>query len=217
MAKKKEITSSDFVEAYMNHLLTHREAPHSVFSFCTELNTEENNFYAYFGSFEGLRKAIYTEFHTQTIHLLEQSEDFKKFDPQNKLLTYYYTIFDNLAANRSYVYKDLIQQNNRLQTLKVLQGLKKHFTKYVRHLDIPTLSNVPSVVEDIQQKSIEEVAWIQFLTVLKFWLNDDSPKFEKTDVMIEKSIKASFDLINTQPVESVIDFGKFWLKETFNR
>lgn len=217
MAKKKDLTLAEFIAAYMNHLLTHREAPHSVYSFCTELNTDESNFYAFFGSFEGLRKAIYTQFHTQTVQLLEQSEDFKNFNPQNKLLTYYYTLFDLLAANRSYVYKDLIQQNNRLQSLKILQELKSHFTQYIKHLDIPTLNNVPSAIQDIQQKSIEEAAWIQFLSILKFWLNDNSPKFEKTDVMIEKAIKASFDLIQTQPVESVIDFGKFWLKEAFNR
>jgi hypothetical protein len=31
-------------------------------------------------------------------------------------------------------------------------------------------------------------SWIQLLLTLKFWLDDVSPKFEKTDIYIEKSV-----------------------------
>jgi hypothetical protein len=48
---------------------------------------------------------------------------------------------------------------------------------------------------------------------MKFWLDDTSPSFEKTDIFIEKSVKASFDLIDTTPLKSIIDFGKFLYKE----
>ncbi|MDG1503318.1 MAG: TetR/AcrR family transcriptional regulator, partial [Flavicella sp.] len=45
---------------------------------------------------------------------------------------------------------------------------------------------------------------------------DSSPSFEKTDVLIEKSVQASFDAMNTQPVKSFIDLGKFIVKERMN-
>jgi hypothetical protein len=48
---------------------------------------------------------------------------------------------------------------------------------------------------------------------LKFWLDDDSAAFEKTDIYIEKSVKASFELLNVAPLDSLIDFGKFIFKE----
>jgi hypothetical protein len=48
---------------------------------------------------------------------------------------------------------------------------------------------------------------------MKFWLDDSSPAFEKTDIYIEKSIKASFELMNIAPIDSLIDFGKFIFKE----
>jgi hypothetical protein len=44
-------------------------------------------------------------------------------------------------------------------------------------------------------------------------MKDSSTSFEKTDVFIEKSIHASFDLIDTKPIKSIIDLGKFLLKE----
>ena len=51
------------------------------------------------------------------------------------------------------------------------------------------------------------------LVTLKFWLDDDSADFEKTDLFIEKSIAATFELANTKPLKSVVDFGKFLFKE----
>jgi hypothetical protein len=52
---------------------------------------------------------------------------------------------------------------------------------------------------------------------IKFWLDDSSAAFEKTDLYIEKSVNASFDLLNTIPLESVLDFGKFLVKEKMMR
>ena len=48
---------------------------------------------------------------------------------------------------------------------------------------------------------------------MKFWLDDSSASFEKTDIYIEKSVKATFELLNIAPVDSLIDFGKFIFKE----
>ena len=52
---------------------------------------------------------------------------------------------------------------------------------------------------------------------MKYWMDDNSARFEKTDVAIEKSVNAIFDVFNTTPLESVLDFGKFLFKENFSR
>ena len=51
--------------------------------------------------------------------------------------------------------------------------------------------------------------------IIKFWLKDESPSFEKTDAFIEKSTAAGFEVLNLTQIESVIDFGKFLFKDTF--
>jgi hypothetical protein len=51
------------------------------------------------------------------------------------------------------------------------------------------------------------------MITLKFWLDDTSASFEKTDIFIEKSVNTSFDILNIAPIKSVIDFGKFIFKE----
>ena len=71
-------------------------------------------------------------------------------------------------------------------------------------------------IVQIQQKSIKETAWLQLLITMKFWLNDSSANFEKTDIFIEKSVNTSFDLIDSTPLKSIIDLGKFLYKEKMN-
>ena len=44
-------------------------------------------------------------------------------------------------------------------------------------------------------------------------MDDRSPSFEKTDLVIEKSVRAIFDVFETTPLESLVDFGKFMWKE----
>ena len=51
------------------------------------------------------------------------------------------------------------------------------------------------------------------MMIMKFWLDDTSPSFEKTDIFIEKSVHAGFDLIDIKPLKSVLDLGKFLFKE----
>ena len=60
---------------------------------------------------------------------------------------------------------------------------------------------------------ISEGAWIQFLAILKFWIDDTSKSFESTDILIEKSVNTVVDLLNTKPLESLLDLGKFLWKE----
>ena len=104
-----------------------------------------------------------------------------------------------------------------MMPMKVLQGLKSHFTAYIDNLGIETINFRSEDLDKIKQKGLKEIAWGQLLATMRYWMNDDSPDFEKTDLFIEKSLKASFDLINTRPLESVIDFTKFLFKEKFSR
>ena len=97
-----------------------------------------------------------------------------------------------------------------------LSDLRTHFKNFVKTLDIETIDFKQESIEKVQEKGREEFFWLQLLITLKFWMEDSSPSFEKTDVLIEKSVQASFDAMNTQPVKSFIDLGKFIVKERMN-
>ncbi|WP_166963411.1 TetR family transcriptional regulator C-terminal domain-containing protein [Yeosuana marina] len=213
MAKKKTITESDILSYYMDYVLEHNEKPKSVYVFAKNNNFEESLFYNHFASFEAIEKEIFKAFFNNTIKVLDASEDYQSFDARNKLLSFYFTFFENLTANRSYVVYALKSHNKDLTALMSLSELKKSFAKYIANLDIETLDIKNDKIEKIQVKSLQESAWVQLLITIKFWLDDTSASFEKTDIFIEKSVNTSFDILNIAPLKSVIDFGKFLFKE----
>ena len=132
---------------------------------------------------------------------------------RNQLLSFYFTFFENLTANRSYVVYALSDGKNQLENLKKLKGLRSMFLNYIDQLDIEVLQIKNKQLEQIKDSVVQETYWIQLMLTLKFWLDDTSKSFEKTDIFIEKSINASFDLINISPLKSVVDLGKFLIKE----
>lgn len=205
--------TKDLIAKYMDYTLTHNEKPKSVYQFTKELELSENEFYAHFGTFDALEKNIFTSFFEQTHSLIEQSENFDQLDAKNKLLTFYFTFFELLTANRSYVVWALSQ--GPLESLPKLKPLRKKFKEFVDTLDLDTLDLKKEKLNQLQQKGIAEASWAQLLVTLSFWMKDDSPAFEKTDIFIEKSIQASFDLIETTPLKNFLDLGKFMYKEVF--
>ncbi len=215
MAKKKTITKIDIISFFMDFVLEHNENPKSVYAFSKTNNFEESKFYEYFSSFEALKKGVFEAFFSHSIDLLDKNQDYANFDNRNKLLSFYYTFFEILTANRSYVIYALNQNKKNLKSLKTLTGLRHHFSKYISSLNIETLDLKNDKLGKIKDKTIEETSWIQLLLTLNFWINDTSSSFEKTDIFIEKSINTSFDVMHVAPLKSVIDFGKFMFKEKF--
>lgn len=215
MAKKKNISEDSLINWYMDYVLEHGNNPKTVYAFSKMHNFEESKFYEFFGSFEALEKAIFETFFTNSISALEKNEDYKIFDARNKLLSFYYTFFENLTANRSYVNFVLDKYKKDMKGMKILSGLKKKFSSYVSTLGIQMLDIKEERFEKFQQKALQESAWIQLMLTMKFWLDDASPSFEKTDIFIEKSVNTTFDVLNVAPLNSVLDLGKFLFKEKF--
>ncbi|MBF04374.1 MAG: heat-shock protein [Flavobacterium sp.] len=213
MAKKLNLTKERILSEYSKFVLTEGKKPNSIYQFCQHLKVDESEFYRFFTNFEQLESSIFTTFFESTITLLENSEEYINYNAKTRLLSFYFTFFEQMTANRSFVLHLLQEDKNQLKNIRKLSTLRIQFKGFVDRLDIETLKIPQETIEKIQQKSISELAWIQFLMTLKFWIDDTSPSFEKTDVFIEKSIHASFDLIDMTPLKNIIDFGKFLWKE----
>ncbi|MDA9335570.1 TetR family transcriptional regulator C-terminal domain-containing protein [Flavobacteriaceae bacterium] len=213
MAKKIPLSQNTIVQLYMNYVLEHNHPPKSIYTFSKSNGFEEADFYQFFANFEVLESAIFSLFFTNTLNTLETSKDYPTYDSRNQLLSFYFTFFENLTANRSYVVYALNESSNQLENLKKLKGLRSKFLNYIDQLDIEVLQIKNKQLEQIKDSVVQETYWIQLMLTLKFWLDDTSTSFEKTDIFIEKSINASFDLINISPLKSFVDFGKFLIKE----
>ncbi len=214
--EKKEPGKAEIIRAYIDYLLKNHRDPESMYQFAGILGIKESEIYKHFASFTSIKQTVFTSFFEQTVSLLEKDKLYNEYDAKNKLLSFYYIFFEILKENRSYVILALKKESG-MGPMKVLQGLRHHFITYIEDIGIETIDFKNEDLNSIKQKGLKEIAWGQLLATLKYWMNDDSPDFEKTDLFVEKSLKASFELINTQPLESVIDFTKFLFKEKFSK
>ena len=205
---EKDFTKK-IIAQYMNFVLENSRPPHSAYEFSKNQSFSEEDFYNHFGSFENLAQSIFLEFFKNTITLIHKNKDYQEFDAKEKLITFYFTLFEVLKGNRSYVMTALSEASEGNQ----LKKIKKEFKAYIQSLDIDVIDLNQKNLNDIQEKGIACFAWEQFIFILKFWLKDSSPAFEKTDLLIEKSLTASFDLINSTPLRSLIDLSKFLIKD----
>ncbi|GLU50604.1 TetR family transcriptional regulator C-terminal domain-containing protein [Dyadobacter frigoris] len=211
--KIKEISAAGITEMYIHYCLENNENPKSVYLFCKRNGIVEKEFYSYFSSIEAIEKSVFISFHKLTLELMSKSADSELLGFRDKLLTYYYTFFEILTANRSYVVFALKGDQSKLNGLMKLKELRSEFKNFISQISQGYLKVKSERIQKLQQDGLEEGAWIQLLVTMKFWLDDESVAFEKTDLFIEKSIRATFDLIDTTPLESVLDFGKFLIKE----
>lgn len=214
--KKKVITEDVIVSAYTDFCLTNAKKPNSVYEFAKLNNMDETDFYHYFTSFEVLERQYFVTMFAYTLELLEKNEAYQSYESADKLSAFYFTFFEMATANRSFIIHLLKEDKNPMKNLGKLTKLREVYLDYsLTILEKPINIDQETVVK-IQDKVLQEASWLQFLSIFNFWMNDESPNFEKTDVFIEKSVKASFDLAYNIPTQSIIDFGKFLWKEQMN-
>jgi hypothetical protein len=212
-SKKKFFDDDQIITLYMNAVLESNHSPKNIFLFCKENGIEEADFYCHFSSFDHLKQEIWLKFFENAVDTIQKEESFAKYTDKNKLLTLYFTLFEILTLNRSYLLFSLKEHHEGFKNWKDLKLFRNHFKEFIVTIIEANPKEGFLKLEKFTKPVFSEGAWIQFLFILKFWLDDTSKSFEKTDMIIEKSVNTVVDLLDTKPLESVIDLGKFLWKE----
>lgn len=220
--KNTDASQQKILELYSNYVLRNNKKPLNVFTFCEDHEISETDFYFYYANFEKLESDYLRFFMEETLRLIAEEENYHQQNAKHKMLSFYYTFFEQLTMNRSLVIYLLESDKNNLQSVKKLLPLKKDFQLFIRSLDIsePMMENTTesmAKIERLKNKGIEELYWGHFMATLKFWLDDTSSNFEKTDIFIEKSVDTSFEFLEVKPLKKLVDLGKFLFKEVKNK
>jgi hypothetical protein len=217
MATKTAALNEDkLISLYMDEVLEQEVFPKSVYKFCKANKIKEEEFYKLFGSFDAIQQRIWLKFYENTHGLLEKNKEYARYSNREKMLTFFYTFFELLTLNRSYVLFVLNQGGDprSWEQLKPLRGLRTRIKEFSSELIEEGNSDKNYRLSQRNPKIFSEGAWVQFMFLLNFWKEDQSPQFEKTDVAIEKSVNAIFDLFDSSPLETLLDFGKYLYKES---
>ena len=215
MSLKEEKEKLAIVNAFMAYTLENDHFPKSVYKFCKKNEMEEKTFYKFFGSLDRVKESIWESFYKNSMSLLKKDENFEMAKPKDKLLSFYFTFFEVLLLNRSYVLFALVVDEKMMVKMGQLSSIRKMFKGFASELIEDGNVDKPSYLQH-PPKIFSEAAWVQFTFLLKFWMEDSSADFEKTDQAIEKSVQTAFDVFDNTPLSSLVDFGKFLWKEKFS-
>ena len=122
MAKEKKITKIDIISFFMDDTVKNQEVPVSVERFSKAHAIPVDLFKNYFSSLKALEKEIFQLFFTNTRNALDKDQSYSMFDARNQVLSFYYTFFENLTANRAYVLVALRCDTKSLKPLKKLSS-----------------------------------------------------------------------------------------------
>ena len=195
--------------AYKVHWLENGKAPVSVYALCKTVDIPETTFYEQYSSLEAVEKDIWLAIFQQTLDQLNADAIYQQYNSQEKLLAFYFLWVQKLKEDRSYL---LLQRKHfRLPDFyrNKLETFRHAFNRYVS--DLVKQGYQSSEIQERKYISDKYVHgfWLQALFVLKYWLDDNSNQFEMTDAAIEKAVNLSFQLIKSNTLDSLLDFGKF--------
>ena len=213
MAKKSETTPQEIISIFTQSVLENESFPKSVYRFCKDNKLSETDFYAHYASIDNLKQAVWLAFYDNTYGLLHKNSDYHALSRRDRLLTFFYTFFEVLLLNRSYILFVHASEENKMNKLSQLKQLRTAVKTFASEL-IEEGNETKSRLAQNPVPLFSEATWAQLLLLVNYWLNDTSKGFEKTDALIEKSVTVAFEVFDNTRLNAFLDLGKFLWKET---
>jgi hypothetical protein len=194
---------------YKEFVLINGREPHSEFELCKTLKCDEKEFYSAFSSLESIRQYILVNHLKQVCDSLDADEEYSDFSAKDKALSLFFSIFEKLKEDRSY----LLWKYGKLDSFQEKSKDWKQFLALLQErMDV--LLQQAKASQEIKDRPYIGDHYakgykLAFTYLFRVWLKDDSIDFETTDAAIEKSIHLSFEMLASSPLDSLIDFGKF--------
>ncbi len=199
-------------QAYIEYVLEHDRVPRSAYLVAKKAGVKEEEFYQHFSSVKALDNQIWLGFFEETKQRIEQEAVYASYSVREKILAFYYTFIEVLKANRSYVMYsyESVKQEPITPNPDFLSAFKPVFQDFIESLilegrESQEIAERTSFLMDTYPR----IFWWQLLLILRFWVNDSSQGFEKTDVFIEKAVNFGMDAVGKTTIDSAFDFAKF--------
>jgi hypothetical protein len=204
-------TAEEIQSAYIDYVLTKGTKPASVYVFAKDNNLTEEEFYNFFGSFDGIEESIWTGLCQKALTEVQNQEIWDQYSSREKTLAFFYALIELLKSKRSFVLYSLKQSGQTIGTPSILKGVKNLFESFASGLVDQGVESGELADRRFLTSRYKDALWVQFGVIVNFWAKDSSAGFEKTDEAIEKGINVTFDLFGKSPLDSLFDYGKFMM------
>lgn len=201
--------SSALMDAYKRVAMEKGTLPVSRKEIATAAGLDKAAFEATFHSLTALQEAVWVAYLRATLETLESSAEYAQYTVREKLLAYYYTLFEVLGKEREFVNMFAPKLGIWNYSPAFLGGFRHAFMIFIHEL----------VNEGIDAGEIAERMflgdeytgwhWPQMLYLLNKWVGDTSEGHTVSDQAVEKSVNLGFDIMGRNVLDSAFDFAKF--------
>ena len=217
MEDSRQVSREEIIDIFIDYVEKEEKRPHHLKDIVKFSKLDFSEIKPFYDDVFEIEQSIYQEIFEQTILTLESDEAYHSYDARLKLLSFYYTFFENINLNNDFFTVLLKDTKSKIATISSLGTFKKSFKNYLSQLHLEFIDLKIPFANQVQENSLKEIVWTELLLTLQFWATDESENKEKTDIFIEKSVNTSFDLLDTSALKSIFDLGKFVIGETFKK
>lgn len=196
-------------EGYIDFVLTQGEKPASVYAFMKKLHLSEAVFYENYPSFEELEAGIWNDIFLETLTAVSSAAEFNSFSARDKTLSLFYGFTEAMKPKRSFILYSYRSSSKNLSDIRVLRKVRESFNNFCGNIIQGGLETGELTDRKYLSGRYKDALWFQFIFIVRFWTNDNSPDFERTDEAIEKGVPLTFDLMGHSPIDNLIEYGKF--------
>jgi hypothetical protein len=148
----------------------------------------------------------------KTIEICQEDVNYNVYSVREKMLAFIFTFLQNINTEEQKFVSILQQQRIPFLNNALLNELKNDFYKYSDSLILEGTNSGEIQARPFIANYYHQVLWNAFLSILYFWANDKSEHKENTDVMVEKTVHFTFDLLAPNAIDSGMDLVQNFFK-----
>lgn len=148
-----------------------------------------------------------------SMNICEQDLAYLEYSAREKFLAFTFTYIQTMQHESNKFIPLLKNKNIFIFPNDEIKRLKHTFDIFSSSIIDNGIQNNEIVDRPIISKMYPQILWNCMLNILHFWATDKSNNKEETDVIIEKSVHFSFDLLSPNAIDSGIDVAKFLLQK----
>jgi AcrR family transcriptional regulator len=201
-------TKEKILTGFRDYIGRHGHPPTSVAALCEPLGVGERDFYNEFGSLEALEAAFWEDLFAKTLAAVESGAEWEGFGARQRLLAFLYAFLEKSLDVRTV----LIFRFRGLSPMcdpEWLSGMERRFKEWATGL-VATGVSGGEIAERGRLAALYPAVLYRLLrAVIEFNVKDASPRYERSDAFVEKSVNLAFDLMRTQAIDSAFDLLRF--------
>jgi hypothetical protein len=229
---KSAVNIASLQADYIRFISEHKVRPQTIKQFALAMDIEEKDFYINYTSFNEIERDIFKQYFDEAVSRLQKDATFQTFDSAEKILSFYYTWFEILSKNRAFILAIEQKKNLFIKTLEWFP-VKINFLRFLAKQSYIVPVNLMNVHKRFQgfiqpiltqglsadlakrfwiSEKYDEILWGQAVLLYRFWLNDTSEDFTRTDAAIEKSTIFLFQLLRPNSWDMGLDLAHFFVQ-----